>query len=86
MTRSIIKTGGLISLYNGLSAALLRQATYSTARFAFYELSKEYMLNKRRASSLVKKSSDVPFYQKILLAGIGGGIGSIFGKKRSLFC
>ena len=41
MTRNMILNSGFISLYNGLSAALLRQGTYSTARFAFYEIAKE---------------------------------------------
>lgn len=33
--------GGFLALYNGLSASLLRQATYSTVRFGVYEELKE---------------------------------------------
>jgi solute carrier family 25 (mitochondrial dicarboxylate transporter), member 10 len=33
----IFKTQGVLGLYKGLSASLLRQMTYSTARFAIYE-------------------------------------------------
>jgi len=33
---------GFFALYNGLSASLLRQATYSTVRFGVYEELKEY--------------------------------------------
>jgi solute carrier family 25 (mitochondrial dicarboxylate transporter), member 10 len=33
---NIVKTSGFGSLYNGLSAALLRQATYSGTRFYSY--------------------------------------------------
>ena len=75
MTKSIIKTTGFFSLYSGLSAALLRQATYSTFRFSFYETSKTLLLERRN-----QKDNNLPFYQKIILAGIGGGLGSIFGK------
>lgn len=32
---------GFLALYNGLSASLLRQATYSTVRFGVYEELKE---------------------------------------------
>ncbi|CAF0848113.1 unnamed protein product [Brachionus calyciflorus] len=44
MAMKIIKTTGFFSLYNGMSAALLRQATYSTTRFAFYEWAKEILV------------------------------------------
>lgn len=33
---SIIKNEGLISFYNGLSAGLARQATYTTTRLGIY--------------------------------------------------
>ena len=33
----VVKNEGLLGLYAGLSASLLRQATYSTTRFAIYE-------------------------------------------------
>ncbi|KAF2364399.1 Mitochondrial substrate/solute carrier, partial [Trinorchestia longiramus] len=33
----IIKNQGFLALYNGLSASLLRQVTYSTTRFGIYE-------------------------------------------------
>lgn len=32
---------GFLALYNGLSASLLRQLTYSTTRFAIYETVKQ---------------------------------------------
>ncbi len=81
MTKSIINTSGFFSLYNGLSAALFRQATYSTVRFSFYEVSKTVLLEKQ--SNDVSKNSNLkslPFYMKVALAAIGGGLGSIFGK------
>lgn len=41
MLFSIIRNEGLFAIYSGLSASLLRQATYSTARFGVYEYLKE---------------------------------------------
>jgi dicarboxylate transporter 10 len=81
MTVHSVKANGFLSLYNGMSAALLRQGTYSTARFAIYEGAKEALLaqankNKSADEPLVTK---LPFYQKIVIAGLGGGVGSIFG-------
>jgi len=37
-TANIIKADGILALYNGLSASLVRQLTYSTTRFAIYEV------------------------------------------------
>jgi solute carrier family 25 (mitochondrial dicarboxylate transporter), member 10 len=78
MTRNIIHTDGFLSLYNGMSAALLRQGTYSTVRFAFYELFKEILIERSNRNKTVKVN-ELPFYQKMIIAGLGGGIGSIFG-------
>ena len=38
-TVGIVRSQGFLALYNGLSASLLRQLTYSTTRFAIYEVS-----------------------------------------------
>lgn len=41
LTVHIVKKQGFLALYNGLSASLLRQLTYSTTRFAIYEVVKQ---------------------------------------------
>jgi len=74
MGSHMVKTNGLFSLYNGLSAALLRQATYSTTRFAVYDIGKKSL----------QKGTELPFYQKILLAGVSGGLGGIVGTPADL--
>ena len=35
----VVRGDGVLALYNGLSASLVRQLTYSTTRFAIYEVS-----------------------------------------------
>lgn len=35
-----------MGLYNGISASLLRQLTYSTARFGIYEMAKQHLAPK----------------------------------------
>jgi dicarboxylate transporter 10 len=81
MSLNIIKTDGFLALYNGISAAVLRQATYSATRFALYE----------SLTDLIKKQSsdkggkfDMPFYQKIFIAGSSGLIGGIVGTPADL--
>lgn len=81
MTVNIVKTNGFFALYNGISAAILRQATYSTTRFACYEIVKD-MVNANSNSD--GKQKDMPFYQKILIAGMSGAIGGIIGAPADL--
>lgn len=80
MTFNIIKTTGFFSLYNGMSAALLRQGTYSTTRFAFYEYAKEVLVEWEAKKGNNIQKNELPFYQKMIIAGLGGGFGSIVGK------
>lgn len=58
---------GFLALYNGISASLLRQLTYSTARFGIYEVGKQSL------------DSNAGFATKVLLAGSSGFIGGIIG-------
>lgn len=63
LTINIVKQQGILALYSGLSASLLRQLTYSTARFGLYEVLFElsiffqvhfyivYCLNRYRSST-----------------------------------
>ncbi|KAH8234661.1 hypothetical protein KR032_001507, partial [Drosophila birchii] len=36
--KRLLKTEGLLAVYNGLSMSLIRQATYTTARMGFYQM------------------------------------------------
>jgi dicarboxylate transporter 10 len=81
MTVNSVKANGFLSLYNGMSAAVLRQGTYSTVRFAIYEGAKELLLARANKSKPVGEPliTRLPFHQKMIIAGLGGGVGSIFG-------
>lgn len=67
LTGNIVKNQGISALYNGISASLLRQLTYSTTRFGIYEVGKQTFGN------------DMGFLEKILLAGGAGACGGIVG-------
>ncbi|KAL7633962.1 UNVERIFIED_CONTAM: hypothetical protein RMT77_015923 [Armadillidium vulgare] len=71
MAMRVVKTQGFFALYNGLSASLLRQVTYSTTRFAIYEVVKQRLAG--------DQSGPVPFYQRALIAGIAGACGGFVG-------
>lgn len=61
ITGKIIRERGIFAFYNGLSASLLRQGTYSTTRFGLYEA--------------YKQEYGTTFMGKVLLAGASGAAG-----------
>ncbi|KAJ2893582.1 uncharacterized protein MKZ38_008431 [Zalerion maritima] len=70
---SILRSSsGLSGLYNGLSASLLRQLTYSTVRFGVYEELKTRMIQKNNGAS----PSGLTL---VGLASMSGAIGGVSG-------
>ena len=72
-TVNIVKTQGILALYNGLTASILRQLTYSTTRFAIYEVTKQQMVKPGESQS------SIPFIHKVALAGVSGAAGGFVG-------
>lgn len=73
----IIKQDGFASLYRGLSAGILRQATYTTARLGIFNSLSEYL----------KKSNDgkpLPLWQKAGAGLTAGGLGALVGSPADL--
>ena len=70
-TMIIIRSQGFFALYNGLTASLLRQLTYSTTRFGIYEVAKQ---------KISKQGQEVPLLHKIFLAGVSGAAGGFIGR------
>ncbi|NXY26698.1 DIC protein, partial [Atrichornis clamosus] len=71
MAMHVIRTDGFVALYNGLSASLCRQMTYSLTRFGIYETAKNHLGQGSQGPP--------PFYQKVLLAAAGGFAGGFVG-------
>ncbi|TSK18097.1 Glucagon receptor [Bagarius yarrelli] len=63
MAMHVVKQDGVLALYNGLSASLCRQMSYSLTRFAIYETVRDMM----------GSQGPMPFYQKVLLGAFGVG-------------
>lgn len=70
MAISIWKSDGLLGIYSGLSAGLLRQATYSLTRFGAYEYLKENYVPQDKQSSMA---------YLLPISMISGGVGGIVG-------
>ncbi|XP_069125174.1 mitochondrial dicarboxylate carrier-like [Argopecten irradians] len=71
----IFKNDGILGFYNGLSASVCRQLTYSMTRFAMYETIKK---------QLTSDGSVMPFYQKVATAAISGATGGFVGTPADL--
>lgn len=76
MTANIVRTNGFFALYNGLSAALLRQATYSTTRFAIYEVTKQAIAG--------ESDKGIPLWKMVIMAGVSGAVGGFVGTPADL--
>lgn len=79
VTRDIIVGGKALDLYTGLSAGLLRQAVYTTARMGFFETFMK-SLNQNADSSNRK----VTFYERAGAGLAAGGIAAMIGNPADL--
>ncbi|KAJ1962264.1 hypothetical protein GGI12_002751 [Dipsacomyces acuminosporus] len=70
VVRSIYAQQGPLGFYNGISAAVLRQMTYSMARFATYETLKKQLSN---------QDGSLPFYRMAIAGIVAGAVGGICG-------
>lgn len=73
----VVRTYGFLALYNGLTASILRQMTYSMTRFGIYEGIKNNLLENEPGKRM-------PFYQKVLLGGVAGCCGGFVGTPADL--
>lgn len=66
----IIAKDGFFSLYKGLSAGLLRQATYTTARMGLFNTFIEQL-------KVYQKDKPVTFLQRAVAGLAAGGLGAV---------
>lgn len=71
MAISIVRSQGVLALYNGISASVGRQLTYSLTRFGMYDALRPYIIS--------EGAKDPTFVQKLMLATAGGFMGGIIG-------
>ena len=71
------RPAGVSGLYKGLSAGLLRQATYTTARMGIFKVINAEMLQRNEGKPL-------PLYTKALCGLTAGGLGAFVGTPADL--
>ncbi|CAG8718225.1 17715_t:CDS:2 [Acaulospora morrowiae] len=87
----IIRKEGILGIYNGISASILRQATYSTMRFGIYDKLRTHLTkNGGNSSSGViwirnyLGIKPLSFAAKIFCASAAGCVGGAFGNPADL--
>lgn len=68
---TILRTEGVTGIYAGLSAGLLRQATYTTSRMGIYQSLSDHFSNNNAVS--------LGFLQKASIGVFSGGVAAFFG-------
>jgi len=79
VAREIRADGGIKSFYKGLDSALVRQMTYTTARFGIYLNVTQYMQN-----NLPEGQKTISFKQRCIASVMAGGLGAIVGNPADL--
>ncbi|CAF1055172.1 unnamed protein product, partial [Brachionus calyciflorus] len=69
--RTIIRTEGVTGIYTGLSAGLLRQATYTTARMGFYQSLLDHFNQ--------QYNNQLGFFAKASIGIFAGGVAAYIG-------
>lgn len=73
----MVKEQGMGSMYKGLSAGLLRQATYTTARLGIYN-------NIFEKAKEMNDNKPLPLWQKAVCGLTAGGLGALVGSPADL--
>lgn len=71
MVSAMTDNAGIHSLWSGLSASILRQTTYSTARFALYDILAR-QIEQRTGGKLSATGT-------VACAGVAGGLAGMVG-------
>eukprot|EP00775_Hariotina_reticulata_P009719 gene9719-9878_t len=77
VAKEIIAKDGFGALYKGLSAGLLRQATYTTARLGIFSQISEY-------AKQANGGKNLPLWQKAACGLTAGGLGALVGTPADL--
>ncbi|KAM4062837.1 mitochondrial carrier protein [Hirsutella rhossiliensis] len=79
VTRQIVASGKVLDLYTGLSAGLLRQAVYTTARLGFFDT-----IMGRMAARAKAQGRDVGFSERATAGLTAGGVAAMIGNPADL--
>ena len=74
VAKDIVASGKVLDLYSGLSAGLLRQAVYTTARMGIFHTIQSSLAAKARSSG-----KEITFIERSLAGLTAGGIAAVIG-------
>lgn len=74
VARDIIASGKALDLYSGLSAGLLRQAVYTTARMGFFDTFQNALAARAKQSG-----RDITFMERSVAGLTAGGLAAVIG-------
>jgi hypothetical protein len=80
LTAYMVRTEGVLVLYKGVMASVLREGSYSTIRMGLYEPFKRLVSGQRDVSS----TSDLRVWQKLLAGGCAGMTGAAIANPTDL--
>ncbi|KAI9882792.1 MAG: putative mitochondrial 2-oxoglutarate/malate carrier protein [Watsoniomyces obsoletus] len=81
ITRNIIAGGKALDLYTGLSAGLLRQAVYTTARLGFFDT---FMRSLESRAKAQPEARGIGFRERALAGLTAGGMAAMIGNPADL--
>jgi len=79
VTKDIIAAGKVMDLYTGLSAGLLRQAVYTTARLGFFDTFMKQLTVRAK-----EKGNNIGFAERAAAGLSAGGLAAMFGNPADL--
>ena len=79
VTRDVIAQGKVLDLYTGLTAGLLRQAVYTTARLGFFDTFMKAIATRAEA-----KERKISFYERAGAGLTAGGLAAMVGNPADL--
>ena len=74
VAKDIIAAGKVLDLYSGLSAGLLRQAVYTTARMGFFDTFQSALAARAKASG-----KEITFMERSIAGLTAGGLAAVIG-------
>lgn len=79
VTREILAQGKVLDLYTGLSAGLLRQAVYTTARLGFFDTFMRFLTTRAK-----ERGNSIGFAERAMAGLSAGALGAVAGNPADL--
>ncbi|CDI79133.1 mitochondrial 2-oxoglutarate/malate carrier protein, putative [Eimeria acervulina] len=82
--RNVLKNEGVLALYKGLDAGIIRQLTYSTARLGLFRVFSDRLKEMSRSADPTAPPPPLPLWKKAAAGLAAGGVAAAFGNPADL--